>query len=115
MTETSTFVPEAAWLDPDGKPYSIHVLMGLILAELPAIGRNRENKEQGFKFRGIDDVKDALNPLLAKYGVFYMPDTIERIARDRTTRNGGTMYEVDLHIQYTFYGPAGDSVRGSAW
>jgi hypothetical protein len=113
MTDTLTLPP---WQDPTtGAPYPINRLMGMILADLPAIGRNSENREQGFAFRGIDDTKNALNPLLARYGVFYLPDVIERVCDRRTTRNGGTMYEVNLHVRYTFYGPAGDSVSGSTW
>lgn len=94
---------------------SIYVLMGRILAELPAIGKNSVNQQQGFNFRGIDDVLNALNPLLAKYGVFYVPRVLERLPMLRTTKSGGVMYEVNLHVQYTFYGPLGDSVVASAW
>lgn len=94
---------------------SVHVLMGRILADLPAIGKNQRNSEQGFMFRGMDDVLDALNPIMAKHGVFCVPDVCERVAAQRTTRGGATMYEVNLHVRFTFYGPNGDSVRGSGW
>ena len=36
-----------------------------IMEEVPAIGKTKTNKTQGFKFRGIDDVMNALQPLLA--------------------------------------------------
>lgn len=90
-------------------------LMANVLAELPAIGKNQENKEQGFHFRGYDDVMNALNPLLSKYGVFFVPRVLERLERQRQTRNGYTMYEVSLHVEYTFYGPDGSSVSASGW
>lgn len=94
---------------------SIYQRLAAILAELPAIGKTQRNAQQGFNFRGIDDVLNALNPLLGKYGVFAVPEVLERISDERTTRNGGVMYVTNLHVRYTFYGPAGDSVSGTAW
>lgn len=92
---------------------TIHELLGLILAELPAIGRTSEAPQAigGFKFRGIEAVKDALNPLLAKYGVFYVPDVQSRTTEEKRGREHATT----LHVRFTWYGPAGDSVTGSVW
>jgi ERF superfamily len=89
--------------------------MGRIIAELPAIGKTQRNTQQGFNFPGIDDVQNALTPLLGRYGVVPMPHVLERIASTRTTNGGGTMYEINLHVRYTFYGPGGDSIVGSGW
>ena len=94
---------------------TIYMQIARILADLPAIGKNQRNQQQGFSFRGIDDVLDALNPLLAKHGVFFVPTVLERQESARQTRNGGTMWVVDLHVQYTFYGPSGDSIVASGW
>lgn len=110
-----------AWWDPTGGedgtggPYPVTILIGKILADLPAIGKEQQNKEQGFMFRGHDDVMNALNPLLSKYGVFYTPDVVERITEKRTTKSGTTMYEVNLHVRFMATGPKGDYVVGSAW
>jgi hypothetical protein len=94
---------------------SIHVLMGTILRELPPIGKNQVNTEQRFNFRGIDAILDQLNALMGRYGVFAMPEVLERLADKRTTGRGSTMYEVNLHVRFTFYGPRGDFVTCSAW
>jgi len=94
---------------------TIHELMGQILAELPAIGKNQRNAEQNFMFRGYDDVLNALNPIMSERGVFLVPDVIERVPGHRQTRGGSTMYEVNLHVRFTVYGPAGDCVSGTAW
>lgn len=122
-------VPELGHLEPHGRDprqvydayrgewryLTVHEALARIVAELPAIGKNQRNVEQGFNFRGIDDVLNALNPLLGRYGVHYLPDVLERVATVRTTRGGSSMYEVNLHVRYTFYGPAGDEVAGSGW
>ncbi len=94
---------------------TIHYSMAAVLAELPAIGKNQQNSQQNYRFRGIDDVLDALNPLLGRHGVFFVPEVVERLESDRQTRNGGTMWVVNLHIRYRFYGPAGDYVEASGW
>ncbi len=40
--------------------------MAGILAEIEPVKKSRDNQMQRFKFRGIDDVMNALHPLLAK-------------------------------------------------
>lgn len=94
---------------------TIHQRMVRIVADLPAIGRDQKNQQQGFMFRGYDDVLNALNPLLGEHGVYFVPDVLERVTGDRTTKSGSTMYEVNLHVEFTFYGLAGDSVKASGW
>lgn len=111
--------PSAA---PDGatgdtSPPSIHVLMGKVLAEMPAVGKNSQAPSNmgGYAFRGIEDVLSALKPTMAKLGVFCTPSTIERRDSERSVGQNKTMFVVDLHIVWTFYGPAGDSVTTDAW
>jgi hypothetical protein len=96
-------------------PPTIHKAMAGVLADLPAIGKNQRNQQQGFSFRGIDDVLDALNPVLAKHGVFFMPEVLERLDSGRTTGNNKTMWVVNLHVRYRFYGPRGDFVEATGW
>jgi len=89
--------------------------MVAIIDELPAIGKTQRNQQQNFMFRGHDDVMNALNPLLAKHGVIIVPDVLERVVGERVTGNNKTMYEVNLHVAFTFYGAAGDSFTASGW
>lgn len=94
---------------------SIHMRMAKIVAEMPAIGKGQRNTQQNFMYRGHDDVMNALNPLLSTHEVFFTPNVRERITAQRTTRQGGIMYEVNLLVEYTFWGPEGDSITASAW
>jgi hypothetical protein len=114
QTETETETTD----DPPPSPpeATIHQRMIAILAELPAIGKDSRNTQQNFNFRSHDDVLNALNPLLAKHGVYLVPEVVERERLDtRTTGQGKTMYEVNLLVRYTFYGESGDSISASAW
>jgi ERF superfamily len=94
---------------------SVHNRMLEILGALPAIGKDQRNPQQGFMFRGHDDILNALNPLLSQFGVFVVPDVLERVTAQRETSKGGVMYEVNLHVRFTFYGAEGDSVVASTW
>lgn len=94
---------------------AIHAAMAAIIGELPAIGKDSRNEAQQFNFRGIDDVLAALKPLLARHGVHYVPEVLERLTELRQTRNGGTLYVVHLHVRFTFYALDGSYVRASAW
>ena len=40
------------------------------IAKIGSIGKNKRNQQQGFMFRGIDDVYNAVNPILAECGLF---------------------------------------------
>lgn len=51
----------------------IHAELAAILDELPAVGKDSTNSGLGFKFRGIDAMVNALNPLLGKHGVVPVP------------------------------------------
>jgi hypothetical protein len=96
-------------------PRTVFERMVAVIDELPAIGKTQRNEQQKFMFRGHDDVMNALNPLLAKHGVFIVPDVIERVTGERTTGNNKTMYEVNLHVRFTFFGTGGDSFTASGW
>ena len=64
----------------EGKREAIHEAMTMILADMEAIAKNKSTKatgEFGFKFRGIDDVMNALHPLLAVHHVYTLPEVIE--------------------------------------
>lgn len=95
--------------------WTIHQRLVAILGALPAIGKDQRNEQQKFMYRGHDDVMNALNPLLATFGVVVVPDVRERLVSTRTTSRDTTMYEVNLHVRYRFYGAAGDHIEASAW
>jgi len=54
-----------------------------ILVDAQAVGKDQVNKDQGFKFRGIDQVVNAINPLLKKHRVAVLPTRIQQINVER--------------------------------
>ena len=82
-----------------------------IMEEVPAIGKNQVNTQQKFKFRGIDDVMNALQPILAKNKVFIVPEILEQIREERTTKSGsGLIYSI-CKIRYRFYAEDGTFIE----
>lgn len=92
---------------------NIYESINAIMQEVGAIGKDKTNKVQNFKFRGIDDVMNTLHPLLAKYKVFVVPNTLEQLREERTTKNGGNLIYSICKIQYTFYAEDGTSVQST--
>ena len=66
------------------------------------IGKNSQNKQQGFKFRGIDAVYNALAPKLAKYQLMILPRILSRDVTEKQTRNGGTLFYVVCDCEFDF-------------
>lgn len=85
------------------QPTGIYQAMAAILAEIPSIGKDNRNKDQEFQYRGIDDVYNALHPLLARHKVFMAPTVLSRTSEDRTTAKGGVMQCVTLSVEYRFF------------
>ena len=92
------------------QPTGIYQAMATILAEIPSIGKDNRNKDQGFQYRGLDDVYNALHPLLAKHKVFMAPTVLSRTSEDRTTAKGGVMQCVTLSVEYRFFHADGSFV-----
>lgn len=82
-----------------------------IMEEVPSIGKTQRNKIQGFMYRGIDDVMNALQPLLAKNKVFIVPEILEQTREERTTSKGGNLIYSICKIKYKFYAEDGSSIE----
>lgn len=66
------------------------------------IGKEHKNQTQGYNFRGIDDVYQALAPLLASHGVCIMPRMTARTMTERQTQKGGILFSVCVEAEFDF-------------
>lgn len=89
---------------------NIYESIAAIMQEIPAIGKEKKNKERGFMYRGIDDVMNVLQPLLSKYRVFAVPEVLEQVREERVAKSGRNLLFSLLRIKYTFYAEDGSSV-----
>ena len=66
------------------------------------IAKARRNQQQGYAFRGIDDVYAALAPVLAENELCVIPRVIERSEVERKTSKGGLALYVTVHAEFDF-------------
>jgi hypothetical protein len=66
------------------------------------ISKDRKNVQQGYSFRGIDDVYNALSPLLAKNGLCILPRMLSRSCEERLTQKGSTLFYVTVEAEFDF-------------
>jgi hypothetical protein len=66
------------------------------------IAKDRKNEQQGYKFRGIDEVYNAMAPLLAESGLTILPTALDRICEPRETAKGGVIYSVTVKVDFAF-------------
>lgn len=88
----------------------IYTAIPAIMGELGHIGKDRKNQQQGFMFRGVDQVMNTMKPLLAKYGVFPVPEVVETTRSERTTKSGGNLIYTIHKIKYHFVASDGSEV-----
>lgn len=93
-------------------PMGIYAAMAAIAAEIGAIGKDKRcTQGANFAYRGIDDVYNALNPIMAKHGVFVLPIAGERTTETRQTQKGATIEVVVMRMTYKFCHADGSSVE----
>lgn len=68
----------------------IYGKMASILKETKAITKSEKNQQQGFKFRGIDNVMNELHEIFSKHEVFILQEVKDFTTENRPTKSGGT-------------------------
>ncbi len=96
--------------EENGNKPLIFGIMSKILSEIGAISKTRRNEQQGYAFRGIDDMYNTLHPLFAQYGVFNTPRVLHKSVSERVTNSGSTLRFVELTVAYDFFAEDGSSV-----
>nr|WP_311470210.1 ERF family protein [uncultured Porphyromonas sp.] len=74
-----------------------------------AIAKGSKNQQQGFMFRGIDDVYNELHAILADCEIFIVPEVVSYDVSDRQVRNGVVLF-TRATIRHHFTTSDGSSV-----
>lgn len=64
------------------------------------ISKSRKNQQQGYSFRGIDDVYNELNALLSKHRLVITPRILSREVVERATAKGGALFYVTVEAEF---------------
>lgn len=86
-----------------------------VTAEMAHVGiaKGRKNQQQGYAFRGIDDVYAALSSVLAKEKLAIIPYVEERTVVERESKNGGTMSYVTVAARFDLVSAVDGSVHSA--
>jgi hypothetical protein len=83
---------------------SVYKSINAVQAALAKTGISKANRNQaqGYNFRGIDDVYNALSPLLAEHGLCILPRVLARTVDQHQTSKGGTLFYVTVEAEFDF-------------
>jgi hypothetical protein len=83
---------------------NVYACIAAVSAEIAqtGIGKNRANEQQHYKFRGIDDVYNALAPVLAKHKLVIIPRILAREVVERLTQQGRALFYVTVEAEFEF-------------
>jgi hypothetical protein len=84
--------------------HHIYKALVAVAGELAKIGvaKDRVNDQQHFAFRGIDDVCNAVSPLLAKHEIVFQVRYMDHPDTERATREGRSMILTKVKGEFTF-------------
>lgn len=89
----------------------IYAAIAGVIADCGTVGKDKVNKQQGFKYRSVDDVFNALHPALAKNKVVIIPTVAERQCEEvGKTKNGTAILKVICKVKYDICAEDGSRV-----
>ena len=85
----------------------VYEAIAAITASLSKVGiaKGRKTQQGGgasFSFRGIDDVLNALSPLLAEHKLCIFPRITNRASVERQTKSGGALFYTTVDAEFDF-------------
>lgn len=91
----------------------VYQAIASVQGELAKVGiaKANRNSQQGYNFRGIDDVYAALSPLLAKHGLVVIPRCLERTVAERVNSKGNPLFYVTVKAEFDFVSAEDGSVH----
>lgn len=83
-----------------------------VMNEVQGLAKKDRNQAQGFSFRGIDAVMNAVGPALRKAGGFIVPLVRSVRHESLTTAKGSQMNAAYVEVEFSVYGNEGEPVSG---
>lgn len=84
-----------------------------VMQEVQAVAKKDRNTSQGFSFRGIDAVVNAVGPAFRRAGGFIVPRVLKNEQSILPTKTGGSMNVIRLEVEFAIYGQSGDPITGA--
>ena len=87
------------------KPGLVFERIPKIMTDAPAVGKTEKNKQQGFNFRGIEGVYDALTRVMGKHQVFTTHRVLELSRHSVKSKSGSQGVFLIAKFRFRFWGP----------
>lgn len=94
---------------------SIHDARLAVMAELPALGRDGRNEQDGYDFRSADAVIAAVRPVLLRHKVTATPTVLRVRQRVRRLAGGNGVMQTLVEVRWRFQGPERDHDDVVVW
>lgn len=109
MSAVAKLRPEEPTAETTGP--AVYAAIAAVMADVAkeGIAKDRNNAQQGYRFRGIDDVYNALAPILARHGLLMLPRVLARDVTERQSRNGATLFYVTVEVEFSLVAAADGS------
>lgn len=92
----------------------IYEAIANVMNDVGAVEKSQQTKMGNrYKYRGIDDVMNALNPAMVKHKILVVPEVLETTREDRKTAKGYELIYTVSKIKYTFYAVDGSNVSAT--
>ena len=90
---------------------AVYTAIGMVQGALATtgIGKGRRNEQQGYAFRGVDDIYNAVARLLSTHGLCILPRCTERTVVERTNAKGTALFYVTVRAEFDFVSAADGS------
>ena len=91
----------------------VYAAINAVQRELAKTGiqKGQTNTYDKYRFRGIDDVYNALGPACAKAGLVILPRVVSRESVEKPTAKGGVQNAVTMQVEYDFVSAEDGSVH----
>lgn len=80
----------------------VYRAIAAVMAEVgqEGISKSRQNKQQGYAYRGIDEVYNALAPIMAKHHLIIVPRVLTREKTEQASKSGGVLFYVVVQVEF---------------
>lgn len=92
---------------------NIYESIAKTMAQVGAVAKSATNPQQGYKYRGIDAVMNALHPAMTENKIFAVPEVLDQSREERQTNKGGLLIYSIVKVKYTFYAEDGSSISAT--
>lgn len=89
----------------------IYSAMVAIMRDMDAVTKARTNSHQRYQYRGIDDLYNHCHSLLAKHGVFCLPEVLKCEREAIETAGGKSAVSTLVTVKFRFFAEDGSSVE----